>query len=79
MSLREPILQGTSAKHTEVRCEINTFCLFLLNIADTDRHYNLQDWENIKYNNLKFELPKPEYLTGYARKAEMYLKHGILK
>lgn len=46
---------------------------------DTDRHYNLQDWENVKYNNLKFELPKPDYLTGYARKAEMYLKHGILK
>ena len=46
-------------------------------IADTN--YNLQDWENVKFNNLKFELPKPAYLTGYARKAELYLKHGILK
>ena len=44
-----------------------------------DSNFNLQDWENVKYNNLKFELPKPNYLTGYARKAEMYLKHGILK
>ena len=39
----------------------------------------MQDWENVKYNNLKYSLPKQSYLTGYARKAEMYLKHGILK
>ena len=47
------------------------------NVLDSD--FNLQDWENVKYNNLKYSLPKPTYLTGYARQAELYLKHGILK
>jgi len=47
--------------------------------AYRDSDFNLQDWENVKFNNLKYSLPKPNYLTGYARKAEMYLKHGILK
>ena len=44
---------------------------------DTD--FNLQDWENVKYNNLKFKLPKTDKLTGFRRQAELYLKHGILK
>merc|ERR1711976_620921 len=47
--------------------------------AYRDSDFNLQDWENVKYNNLKYSLPKPTYLTGYARQAELYLKHGILK
>ena len=51
--------------------------IFFIVSPDTDS--NPQDWENVKYNNLKFSLPRPAQLTGYARQAELYLKHGILK
>ena len=46
---------------------------------DTDSSNNLHDWENVKFNNLKYSLPPPSHKAGFARKAEMYLKHGILK
>merc|ERR1712080_539814 len=38
-----------------------------------------QDWEKIKYNNLKFNLPAPEYSTESSRRAHLYLTKGILK
>merc|ERR1712223_701044 len=47
--------------------------------AYRDTECNKQDWENVKFNNLKFKLPLPTEKTGFARKAELYLKHGILK
>ena len=57
--------------------ELTTLLLLFIVAPDTDS--NPQDWENVKYNNLKFSLPRPAQLTGYARQAELYLKHGILK
>ena len=57
--------------------ELTTHVIFFIVSPDTDS--NPQDWENVKYNNLKFSLPRPAQLTGYARQAELYLKHGILK
>ena len=52
--------------------------LFFINLY-LDTECNKQDWENVKFNNLKFKLPLPTEKTGFARKAELYLKHGILK
>ena len=57
--------------------ELTIHVIFFIVSPDTDS--NPQDWENVKYNNLKFSLPRPAQLTGYARQAELYLKHGILK
>ena len=55
--------------------QLNIWLSFLF----LDTEYNKQDWENVKYNNLKFKLPLPLEKSGFARKAELYLKHGILK
>ena len=55
--------------------QLNIWLSFLF----LDTEYNKQDWENVKYNNLKFKLPLPLEKSGFARKAELYLKYGILK
>ena len=77
--LSEQSFPETSAKPTEVSLTneiVDTNPAFYL---DTDASSNLQDWENVKFNNLKYNLPQPSFKTGYARQAELYLKHGILK